>query len=222
MNRFGKVLKQKNKMPVFKQYTDSSCRWGIWKTDETLEELLALLPHREKYEADIREFTAESRKLERLAVRVLLYVMLGEEKEIGYHPNGKPYLADSSFSISISHTKGYVAVLLGSPEEEVGIDIEFYGERVRKVAHKFMREDERISLFGDTETWSLLLHWSAKETMFKCMNASDVDFREHLRVLPFTVGEQGVFSAEEYRTAEKRNFKIQYCLFPDFVLTLSL
>lgn len=99
-----------------------------------MEELFALLPHREKYEADIRVFTAESRKLERLAVRVLLYVMLGEEKEIGYHPNGKPYLADSSFSISISHTKGYVAVLLGRPEKEVGIDIEFYGERVRKVA----------------------------------------------------------------------------------------
>ena len=40
-------------MPVFKQYIGSSCRWGIWKADETVEELLALLPHKEKYEADI-------------------------------------------------------------------------------------------------------------------------------------------------------------------------
>ena len=69
-------------MPVFKQYIGSSCRWGIWKADETVEELLALLPHKEKYEADICGFTANSRKLERLAVRVLLYKMLGEEKEI--------------------------------------------------------------------------------------------------------------------------------------------
>ena len=37
-------------MPVFKQYIGSSCRWGIWKADETVEELLALLPHKEKYE----------------------------------------------------------------------------------------------------------------------------------------------------------------------------
>src|SRR5699024_8746974 len=102
---------------------------------------------------------------------------------------------------------------------EVGIDIEYYSERVRKVAHKFMRADEQESLFRGTETWSLLLHWSAKETMFKCMNASDVDFREHLHVMPFIVGEQGVFSAAEYRTAEKRNFQIHYYLFPDFVLT---
>ena len=196
-------------MPVFKQYTESSYKWGIWKTSESLEELLALLPH--------KEFTAVSRKLEWLAVRVLLYTMLGEEKEIHYYSNGGPYLADGSFSISISHTKGYVAVLLGEPGKRVGIDIECYSERVRKVAHKFMREDEKKSLFKGTETWSLLLHWSAK-----CMNASDVDFREHLHVIPFTPDEQGVFSAAEYRTAEKQIFQIYYYLFSDFVLTLSL
>ena len=132
-------------MPVFKQYIESSYKWGIWKTSESLEELLALLPHKEKYEEGIGKFTAISRKLEWLAVRVLLYTMLGEEKEIHYYSNGGPYLADGSFSISISHTKGYVAVLLGEPGKRVGIDIECYSERVRKVAHKFMREDEKKS-----------------------------------------------------------------------------
>ena len=171
-------------MPVFKQYTENSYRWGIWKTSESLEEMLALLPQKGKYEEGIGKFAAGS--------------------------------------ISISHTKGYVAVLLGDPKKEVGIDIEYYSGRVRKVAHKFMRADEQESLFRGTETWSLLLHWSAKETMFKCMNASDVDFREHLHVMPFIVDEQGVFSAAEYRTAEKRNFQIHYYLFSDFVLTLSL
>lgn len=209
-------------MPVFKQYIGESCRWGVWRVSETLEELFALLPRKEKYRAAARQFAADARRSEWLAVRVLLYKMLGEEKEICYHTGGKPYLADGSASISISHTKGYVAVILGMPGREVGIDIEYYGERVRKVAHRFMRGDEKTALFRDTETWSLLLHWSAKETMFKCMNASGVDFREHLRILPFTVDEQGVFSAEEYRTAEKRNFSIHYYLFPDFVLTLSL
>ena len=209
-------------MPVFKQYTENSYRWGIWKTSESLEEMLALLPHKGKYEEGIGKFAAGSRRLEWLAVRVLLYTMFGEEKEIRYYSNGKPYLADGSFSISISHTKGYVVVLLGDPKKEVGIDIEYYSGRVRKVAHKFMRADEQESLFRGTETWSLLLHWSAKETMFKCMNAFDVDFREHLHVMPFKIDEQGVFSAAEYRTAEKRNFQIHYYLFPDFVLTLSL
>lgn len=209
-------------MSVFKQYIGESCQWAVWRISETSEELLALLPQEEKYRTAARQFAAGVRRSEWLAVRVLLYKMLGEEKEICYHTSGKPCLADGSASISISHTKGYVAVILGMPKREVGIDIEYYAERVRKVAHRFMRGDEKTSLFRGTETWSLLLHWSAKETMFKCMNASGVDFREHLRILPFTIDEQGVFSAEEYRTAEKRNFRIHYYLFPDFVLTLSL
>lgn len=208
-------------MPVFKQYTESSYKWGIWKASESLEELLALLPHKEKYEEGIGKFTAVSRKLEWLAVRVLLYTMLGEEKEIHYYSNGGPYLADGSFSISISHTKGYVAVLLGEPGKESGLILSViasgYGKWRISLCVKMKK-----SLFKGTETWSLLLHWSAKETMFKCMNASDVDFREHLHVMPFTPDEQGVFSAAEYRTAEKQIFQIYYYLFSDFVLTLSL
>jgi len=70
-----------------------------------------------------------------------------------------------------------------------------------------------------TDTWALLLHWSAKEVMFKCMNTPEVDFREHLRIFPFTVTEKGAFSAEEYRTPEQRKFEIRYMLHPDFVLT---
>lgn len=209
-------------MPLFLQHTASSYRWGIWKTEESWEELLAMLPHQEVYREGVRRFTAVHRRLEWLAVRVLLYTLLGEEKEISYYSSGKPYLADASASFSISHTKGYVAVVLGEPNREVGIDIEQYGERVRKVAHKFMRQDEQVSLFQGTDIWSLLLHWSTKETLFKCLNASEVDFREHLRILPFTIQEIGVLVAEEYRTAEQRRFSIRYRLFPDFVLTLSL
>ena len=107
-----------------------------------------------------------------------------------YEPSGKPYLADNSYFISISHTKGYVAVIL-SEEKPVGIDIEQYSRRVHKVAHKYMREDEQFVPYGEDDTWSLLLHWSAKEVMFKCMNTPEVDFREHLHIEPFTTEQQG-------------------------------
>ena len=211
-------------MASFLQYKTNGIQWAVWKMEESLDVLLLLLPgaRRAFCEQELNRFVSERRKMEWLSVRVLLYSMLQEDKEIGYSPEGKPYLTDHSFFISISHTKGYVAVVLGLPGREVGVDIEQYGERVRKVAHKFMREDEQPSVFRGTDTWSLLLHWSAKETMFKCLNASEVDFRGHMRILPFAVNESGVFSAEEYRTVEKRRFTIHYYLFPDFVLTLSL
>lgn len=68
---------------------------GNLETEESPEELLAMLPHQEVYREGMRCFTAH-RRLEWLAVRVLLYTLSGEEKEIAYHPSGKPYLADAS------------------------------------------------------------------------------------------------------------------------------
>ncbi|WP_291530141.1 4'-phosphopantetheinyl transferase family protein [Bacteroides sp. UBA939] len=206
-------------MPLFIQHIESSYRLGVWKMDETLDELLDMLPQREIYLQEMQRFSAEHRRLEWLSVRMLLFTLLGEEKTIAYYPSGKPYLADKSASISISHTRGYVSVIIGEAGKEVGIDIEHYGERVHKVAHKYMRTDEILSSYQGTGTWALLLHWSAKEVMFKCMNASDVDFREHLHIFPFIVAEKGVFLAEEYRTPEQRKFEIHYILHPDFVLT---
>lgn len=169
-------------MPLFIQHTYPSYKWGVWKMDETQDELLNMLPQQETYLEGLQRFSAEHRRLEWLSVRVLLFTLLGEEKEIAYYPSGKPYLADKSASISISHTRGYVSVIIGEAGKEVGIDIEQYGERVHKVAHKYMRADESLSSYQGTDTWALLLHWSAKEVMFKCMNTAEVDFREHLRI----------------------------------------
>lgn len=208
-------------MAVLVNQKENGVRWGIWKMDESPDELLALLPNRTVYEEEMQRFAAVHRRLEWLSVRVLLYQLLGEAKTICYQPSGKPYLADRSFFISISHTKGYVAVIL-SAEREVGIDIEQYGQRIHKVAHKFMREDEQANLYNDESTWALLLHWSAKEVMFKCMDTAEVDFREHLRIQPFRVKEQGIFCADEYRTERQRHFLIHYQIHPDFVLTWQI
>lgn len=207
-------------MALFEQHTENEhCLWAIWKVDETLEQLLSILPHSDTYRQSLTHFVSPSRQLEWLAVRVLLYVLLGEEPEIRYRSDGKPYLADGSRSLSISHTRGYVAVIMGHSAKEVGIDIEQYGERVHKVASRFMRPDETAPVYNGTDTWGLLLHWSAKETLFKCLNATEVDFQKHLQIYPFQIEESGVIQAAEYHTLKKQRYQIHYRLFPDFVLT---
>ena len=82
-----------------------------------------------------------------------------------YHESGRPYLEDDNLSISISHTKGYVAVIV-SDKTDVGIDIEHYAQRIHKVAFQFMRADEPVDEYRGDTTWKLLLHWSVKEPMF--------------------------------------------------------
>lgn len=205
-------------MAIFLQHKESTLQWGIWKMNEPIEALLELLPERAYYEQELQRFTAIHRRLEWLSVRALLYQLLGEHKEVCYESGGKPYLADDSHFISISHTKGYVAVILGDVAE-VGIDIEQYGRRVHKVAQKYMREDEAAGAYNGDDTWGLLLYWSGKEVMFKCMNIEGVDFRKHLRIEPFIPKEQGAFTVHEYRTAQQRCFQIHYRIHPDFVLT---
>lgn len=208
-------------MALFLQHREPSFQWGIWKMEEPVEVLLGLLPERAYYEEELQRFNAPHRKQEWLSVRALLFRLLGMHKEVCYEPSGKPYLADNSYFISISHTKGYVAVIL-SEEKPVGIDIEQYSRRVHKVAHKYMREDEQLVPYGEDDTWSLLLHWSAKEVMFKCLNTTEVDFREHLHIEPFTTEQQGVFLAHEYRTEQQRNFRIHYLIHPEFVMTWQI
>ena len=143
--------------------------------------------------------------MEWLSVRVLLYSMLQEDKEIVYSSEGKPFLSDHSFYISISHTKGYVAVALSSLNS-VGIDIEQYGQRVHRVSDRYIRPDEQV------------LYWSAKETIFKRMENADADFRK-LRLAHFIPQVEGTFQVQEFATQQQKLYTVGYRIEPDFVLT---
>ncbi len=89
--------------------------------------------------------------MEWLSVRVLLYSMLQEDKEIGYSPEGN-LISQIILFISISHTKGYVAVMLAS-SVPVGIDIEQYAQRVHKVCDRYVRPDEQVESYQGDITW---------------------------------------------------------------------
>ena len=209
-------------MASFLQYKTNGIQWAVWKMEESLDVLLLLLPgaRRAFCEQELNRFVSERRKMEWLSVRVLLYSMLQEDKEIGYAPEGKPYLTDHSFFISISHTKGYVAVIL-SPIAPVGIDIEQYGHRVKRVYDRFIRPDEQVEPYWGDVTWSMLLHWSAKETIFKSMENADADLRK-LCLSHFVPQEEGTFQVQEYATEQQQSFTVGYRISPDFVLTWTI
>lgn len=205
---------------MFLQHTETDCRWGIWQMDETPSDLCRAFAGTTLYEEAQQRFASPRRCQEWLSARLLLWHLLGERQPLASLPSGKPVLEDGSCHISLSHTNGYAAAIVAS--FPVGIDIEQYGQRVHRVAGRFMRSDEQVFPYHDDDTWSLLLHWSAKEAMFKCMDASEVDFRSHLHIFPFQPQEQGVMHAEEYRTSQQRTFRIRYLLHPDFVLTYTV
>ncbi len=196
--------------------------WGVQEISGTSEELLAKLEKKEFYLPVVRRIKLEKRRQEWLAVRVLLKELLGEEKEVEYDTLGKPFFRDKSYHISISHTSGYVAVIL-NPIHPVGIDIEQITNRVVKVRDRFLSEEENNHISNEKELIHLLLHWSAKETMFKVLGEEDVTFNEQLHIRPFEPQTNlfSTFSSFESRTQKKNEFIICYIVNSEYVLTFT-
>lgn len=212
-------------MALYAHFWSGDVEIGIWKMEEDEAQLLSRLPA--AVSRGVERFTAPHRRQEWLSVRLLLLTLLSRQGGcndsdalIGYTAAGAPYLLDRSRAVSISHTKGYVAVALAPWGSRPGLDIEQWGERVLKVASRFLREDEEAPLYEGSRVAALLLHWSAKEALFKSLEQQEaVDFKAHLRIFPFEMATEGRFVAQEYRTPLQRRYSLSYRLFPDFVLT---
>ena len=134
---------------------------------------------------------------ERFASRVLLKELLGEEVRVDYHSTGAPFLACVPLYISISHTKDYVAVILD--ERPTGIDIEYRSDRILKIRSRFMNPEEEAGIDPGHEVEHLLIHWCAKETLFKIIGQEGVDFQKHLHVNPFPYLPSGTFTGNPDR-----------------------
>ena len=205
-------------MLIRKEHTDTGGLLGIWKMEESREELLTHFPEhlRPKAVAYTGNIRSQQRSIEWLSSRAMLFILLGEDKSIQNYPDGRPYLADHSHLISISHTKEYAALLLHH-SLPVGIDIERRSERIKKIADKFISESEYID--PSRKVIHQLLHWSAKESLFKLMNQQGVDFRQHLHIQPFIPMDSGTMIATETRTELSRTFLIRYEVHDEYVLT---
>jgi 4'-phosphopantetheinyl transferase EntD len=186
----------------------------------TTNELLSQLEHKSWYLPALSAMRPH-RQREWLTVRTILKQAAGEEKQILYTASGKPYLADGSYHIGISHTQGYVAVALDE-HHPVAVDIERIAPRVENIRSRFMSPAEEAQLSMARPLIHLLLHWSAKEALFKYMNEEDIEFRTQLHLHPFepVVGVWSECTAHETRTAERQPFTIRYLVKEEYVLTL--
>ena len=173
---------------------------------ETEDELIEKLGNFDAYKPDFLKLTTEKRKLEFLNIRVGLNNMLGEDVFILYDNQGKPYIADKQYNISISHSKNMLA-LATHPSKLVGIDVEFYTDKVQKIYKRFLSQTEQEELFGDKDVEKLMMAWSAKEALYKVIGKEAVDFARQLRIFPFSKNESGEIEAEHVPTQQKYNLK---------------
>ena len=193
---------------------------GLWQMEETVAEFLSHYPWMDEYVEELSDYKSDRRKLELLTVRALLHEMLLVDGlsvrqslrvgKIRHNENGKPLL--QGYHISISHTKGFVAVII-SKVNEVAVDIEFYDDRVKRIAQKFLRKDE---LFTGMD--SLLVCWCGKETIYKLFSDANLQYRE-MRVCPFDTMTDWSCEIENLKSRQKVN--VDFELTMEYVLTYA-
>lgn len=207
-------------MLIRKEYIEKDCMMGIWKITETREELFNLLSTTNQKIAHHYLSTIKSNKraLEWLSIRLLLQLLTNDSKTISHTDQGQPFLIDKSHQISISHSKDFAVILLHK-YKKVGVDIENYSPRILKIENRFISENDYIN--PDNRTLHLILHWCAKETLYKLMNSTQIIFKKHLHIHPFQIHEKGIIKAYETFTEHGTTYEIHYEVNPDFVLTWS-
>jgi len=166
------------------------CKLGVWKIREDFQQLKSLL-NLDTYDTGTLEgFKNHKRKLEWMAVRVLLNELTEKNNKILYNGNRRPYLSDHSYNISISHSDRYTTVLL-CKDKHVGIDIEKIHPKIEHIAFKFMKKQEIERLDPSRRIYHMYLHWCAKEALYKICDKKRISFKEHLLIEPFIPREKG-------------------------------
>lgn len=189
---------------------------GLWKMSE------ALTVHPDLLVEARHLFRSSARQREYVCVRLLLREMLGREDfSIQHLETGKPLLVGDPRTLSISHTRGYCAVLLTNACG--GVDIEMRNPRVDNVADRYMRPDEN----ADSTTARLAI-WCAKETIYKMFSEEELHFMRMKIVLNDDF--HRLANRHEYGNVLIRGYNLLrevevpiYCeLTKDYVLTYSI
>ena len=183
---------------------------GLWKMDDDILQILSESSDMRKlFDTEISQYRSDSRRNEKLAVYSLLWKMTNSKIRIFHNDNGKPIV--DGYNISISHTRGFASVIL-SKSKNVAVDIEYYSDRVGRIADKFIRKDE---VAKDID--SQLINWSAKETVYKYFSEQDLQYFD-MKLMP---------NAEIENTKQVQNLKtndyqdVYYELNNEYVLTYT-
>ncbi|HOL01132.1 MAG TPA: 4'-phosphopantetheinyl transferase superfamily protein, partial [Paludibacteraceae bacterium] len=160
----------------------------IWQVTESKEELFQQLDGQTIDLLEYEKLKNERRQVEYLGTRIALKKLLNKEINLYHTSEGKPYLEDECYQISISHSQQWIAVI-AHPNLSVGIDIECFQPKILKLYERFLN-DEELKYFGDEKNIrKLTLIWSAKEVIYKIIGNEAVNFSHQIQVLPFKLKE---------------------------------
>lgn len=200
-------------MPLFlHQHILSETELGIWEIEEKEQWFLDQLF---LYPKEVEQLSVIKglKRVEWLAVRHLVHQMSGRKKRGAFLKDeyGKPFLQDSTYFISISHSAGMAAAIASQTIN--GIDIQKVVPKMENIAPKFMRKEELASLQEEKRLEQIHVYWGAKECLYKAYGRRQLDFRQHIWIQNFIFDPQGGICKGMVKKGElEMNFLIYYRL----------
>ena len=192
--------------------------WGIWKIEESEEELLWKLQAGKTDLVHFESIQHDRIRLESIASRMIVKELTerkGHEYQgIFKNKNGKPFLYNSPLHISYSHTEQYAAGIVHT-EKPCGIDMEHIQEKMVRVSSRFLSEQELENTGEDLE--KICIYWCAKEAMYKLYNLKNTEFKGNLKVAPFEKTVKGELEGMIHVGSFLSKTEIKYQLFDDVV-----
>ncbi len=204
-------------MPVHNIISFEDARLLVWEVTESLDELKLRL--NELDESELDQIVSVKRKIEFVGIRAALKELIGEEVRISYTGEGKPFLLNKQYQISVSHSGKWIVVMI-HPERPVGVDIEVPTPKIQKVYARFLSRKEQEEMSDGRDLRKLQIAWSAKEALYKIIGKEAVDFANQLRIFPFEVCDAGEISAEHIPS--KMIYRLHYIQHLDYTLVYCL
>ncbi|NGF55454.1 4'-phosphopantetheinyl transferase superfamily protein [Parapusillimonas sp. SGNA-6] len=198
---------------------DSDTKFAIWKIEETAAELMDKLQLDEAEKNKLQQLSKGKRTLHWLATRVLLRYLLQTDQYIHCpsDANGKPYLPDYPYELSLTHSFDFAGVIL-STKGPCGIDLEIVKEKVVRIKEKFLKPEELLFIRKEDEIAQLYACWCAKEAVYKLQGNRGVSFLENMTIHPFTYRPQGVMTVDLFKDQRKFSFQVYYEKFQEYML----
>ncbi|MGN0003728.1 MAG: 4'-phosphopantetheinyl transferase family protein [Sphingobacterium composti] len=204
---------------VYLRELNTQTKFAIWKIEESADELLSKLQLDEIEQEKLRQLSKGKRTLHWLATRVLLRYLLQTNQYINCpsDSNGKPYLPDYPYKISLTHSFEYAGVML-STQGECGMDLELVMDKVVRIKEKFLKAEELKFINPEHDILQLYACWCAKEAVYKLQGNKGVSFLEDMTIQPFNYKPQGVMLLELTKEGKTVTYEVYYEQFQNYML----
>lgn len=153
--------------------------WHIVEESQSLEKEISL---NVQQQALFNGRQTETARQGFLAARAALFSLGSFSSQLQHCEQGAPVLP--KMHCSMSHCSNFALAAIAN--QPIGVDIEAYRPKIKRIAPKFVHQHEETFLSPHPSIEMLTRLWTAKEAVYKALRQQGLSFKDQIQVMPFS------------------------------------